>query len=157
MSHFEQQLASQRVSIRMQPVGRQAQDDVADLNVFAGDDLLAIDHPHDEACEIVFAIGVKSRHLGRLAANQRAAVVLAGVSNPFHHLLCNGRIQLPRSQIIHEEHGSRALHGDVVHAMVDQVRAYGRVQLHLKRNLQLGADAVHTGDQYRIGVLGLVD
>ena len=41
--------------------------------------------------------------------------------------------------------------------MVHQVRAYRGVQVHLKRNLQLRPNAVHTRDQNRIGVLGLVD
>ena len=95
MRHFEQQLASQRISIGMQPVRGQAQDDVADLNVFAGDDLLAIDHAHNESREIVFAIGIESRHLRRLAANQRAAVVLAGISDALDNLLRNRGSSLP--------------------------------------------------------------
>ena len=42
------------------------------------------------------------------------------------------------------------LHGDVVHAMVHQIRTDGVVHVHLESNLQLGSNAVCTGNQHWI-------
>ena len=76
---------------------------------------------------------------------------------PYNHLLDDLGLQLAGGEVVHEEHGRGALHGDVVDAVVHQVGADGVVQLHLKRQLQLGAYAVHAGDQHRVGILLLVD
>ena len=51
--------------------------------VFAGDDLFALDYADDESGEIVFALGIEAGHFGGFAADQRAAVVLAGFGQPF--------------------------------------------------------------------------
>ena len=66
-------------------------------------------------------------------------------------------LQLAGGEVVHEEHGRGALHGDVVDAVVDQVGADGVVQVHLEGELQLGADAVHAGDQHGVEVFLLVD
>ena len=75
--------------------------------VFTGDDLFAFDHADDEAREIVFAVGVEAGHLGGLAADERAAVVLAGFGDAFDHFFGDGRIELAGRQIIHEEQRAR--------------------------------------------------
>ena len=66
------------------------------------------------------------------------------------------RFKLADGQIIHEEERRRALHRDVVDAVVDQVGAHGVMDVHLKGDLQLGAHAVHAGDQHRVDILQLV-
>ena len=50
--------------------------------------------------------------------------------------------QFSSRQVIHKKQRRRALHGDVVHAMVHQVGADGGVQAHLEGNLQLGAHSI---------------
>jgi len=61
--------------------------------------------------------------------------VLAGGGDALDDLLGDGRLQLTRGQIIHEKQRRGALHGDVVHAMIHQIGADGRVQAHLESNL----------------------
>ena len=130
---------------------------VTGFNRLAGDDALALDHADDKSREIVFPFGIKTGHLRRLAANQRAAVMLAGFCEPFNHFFCHARIELTRSQVIHKEHGRGALHRDVVYAVVHEVRADGMVNFHLKGKLQFGSDAVDAGDEDGIDVLGLIN
>src|SRR6185312_9894994 len=50
-----------------------------------------------------------------------------------------------------------ALNGNVVHAMVYQIATHGVMQVHHERYFELGAHAVHAGNQYRIAKLFLVD
>ena len=62
------------------------------------------------------------------------------------------RLELARAEVIEEEERLGAEHGDVVDAMVDQVLADGVVPVHGKGDLELGADAIHAGDQHRLAV-----
>ena len=76
---FEEQLAGQRVAVGVQAGGGQADEHVAGLDVCAGDELVAIDGADDEAGQVVFAVGVEAGHLRGFAADERAAVGLAGL------------------------------------------------------------------------------
>jgi hypothetical protein len=60
------------------------------------------------------------------------------------------------STTFHEEQRRRPLHCNVVDAMIHQIGADGRMQVHLERDLQLRAYPVHARNQYRVGVLGLI-
>jgi len=155
--HFEEQFAGQRISVGVQAIGGHAENDVADLHVFAGDDVLAFDHAHNKARQVVLAVGIEAWHLGGLAADQRAAVVFAGIGNAFNHFLGDLGLQLAGGEIVHEEQRSGALDGDVIDAMIDQVGSDGGVQPHFEGNLQLRSHAIDAGDQDGIQVLGLVD
>ena len=42
------------------------------------------------------------------------------------------------------------MHGNIIHAMVYQVAAHGVVQVHHERNFELGANAIHAGNQHGI-------
>ena len=90
---FKKQFASQRVSIGVQAVRGQAEHAISHLHVFAADDAFPFDHSDNESSEIVFAFGIESRHLGRLAANQGAAVMLAGFGEAAHNFLRDFRLQ----------------------------------------------------------------
>ena len=140
----------------MQTVRGQPKNNVADLHILAGDDLLAIHYANDESGQIVLAIRIKPGHLRRLAPDQRAPIVLAGIGDPLHHFLCDRRIEGPRRQVIHKKQRRSTLHRNVIHAVVHQIGADRRVQVHLKRDLQLRAHSVHTRDQHRVGVLRLI-
>ena len=76
--HFEQQFAGQRVAVGVQAGRGQADQHIAGLDARAGDHLVAIDGAHNEAGQVVLAVGVKAGHLRRFAANQRAPVGFAG-------------------------------------------------------------------------------
>ena len=145
LRHLEQELARERVAVGVQAVGRQADQHVADLDRLAGDDLGAVDAADDEAGQVVLAVGVEAGHLRRLAADQRAAVGAAGFGQAAHHRLHRLGVllaQLAGREVVEEEQRRRALHRDVVHAVVDQVRADRVVNAQLKRDLQLRAHAV---------------
>src|SRR5439155_27349882 len=153
VGNFEEQFAGQRIAIGMQPVRGQAEDHVAGLDGFAGNDPLALDHADDEAGEIVFALGVEAGHLGRLSAYQGAAVVLAGFGDAFDDLLGDFRFEFSGSEIIHEEKGCGPLYDDVVDAVIHQVGAHGVMDFHFKSDLKFGAHAIHAGDQHGVQVL----
>ena len=61
----------------------------------------------------------------------------------------HGGVQLSDREIIQEKQRNRALHGDIVDAVVHQILADGVVAAGEKRDLQLGADAVGGTDQHR--------
>ena len=56
-------------------------------------------------------------------------------------------VELSGGEVVEEEERRRALHGDVVDAVVDEVRADGVVDAEFEGDLELGADAVCGGDQ----------
>ena len=60
-------------------------------------------------------------------------------------------VELARRQVVEEEQRRRALHGDVVDAVVDQVLADRVVNAQLKGDLQLGAHAIGARHQHRVG------
>ena len=100
--------------------------------------------------QIVVARLVDAGHLRRLAADQRAARRLARLDQAGEELLEDGRLQLAGADVIEEKQRLRADHGDVVHAMVDEVLADGVVPVERDGELELGADAVDAADEHRL-------
>src|SRR5689334_19194157 len=131
----------------MKPVRGETENYVADLDMLSGHDFLAVNYAHDKSSKVVFAFGIEPGHLGSLPADQCTAVVLAGVGKSFDYFFRNVGIEFAGRQIIHEEQGCCALHGNVIHAMVDEIPANGVVDSHVERNFQLGADSVNAGDE----------
>ena len=127
------------------------------LNVFAGDDLVALDNADNEAGKIVFAIGIEAGHFGGFAADEGAAVVLAGIGEAGDNFFGDFRFEFAGGEVVHEEHGRGALHGDVVDAVVDQVAADRVVEVHFEGDFEFGADAVDAGDEHGIEILLLID
>jgi hypothetical protein len=116
------------------------------------EDALLLHHPDAEAGEVVFALGIHPRHLGGLAADQRAACQLATGRNAFDDRRAHFQIQLSAGEIVQEEQRLGALHEHVVDAHRHQVDADGVVLVELEGELQLGADAVGARDQHRLPV-----
>ena len=141
----------------MQAIRGHAENDVTDLNVFPGDNAVALDDADDKARQIVFAVGIETWHFGRLSANQRAAIVLAGIGNALDYFFGDRWFKLSGCQIIHEEQRGGALHGDVVDAMVDEVPANRGVEAHFKGNFEFGSHAIDARNQNGVDILGLVD
>ena len=98
------------------------------------------------------AAGIQPRHLRRLAADQRAAVLLAAARDPAHHLRRHLRIQFSHREVVQEKQRHGALHRDVVDAVVHQVFAHRAVPAGQERHLQLGADAVGGTHQHRLAI-----
>ena len=90
---------------------------------------------------------VETRHLRGLAAEQRAAVVAAGVRHPADDRFRDVRRQPAGREVVEEEQRLGALHEDVVDAVVDEIDADGVVARRHERDLQLGADAVGARDE----------
>src|ERR1044072_2683218 len=102
----------------------QAYQDISRRDSFAVNDAGAINHAHDEARDVVFAIGVESGHLGSLAADQGAARFFAAARAPFDHRRDYVRHEPPGCDVIEKEKRPRALNQYVVNAMADQIVAY---------------------------------
>ena len=141
--NFKEQFASQRVSVGVQAVGGQAENAIPHLHIFAADDAVAFDYSNNESGEVVLAIGIKPRHFRGLAADQSAAVMLAGFGQAADNSFGDLRIQRSRGQVVHEKQRRRTLHRDVVDAVIHQVAADGVMHAHVEGDFQLGAHAIH--------------
>ncbi len=132
--------------------GGEREDPVARRNVLLRQQLLALDRAEREAREVVIARGVKPRHLGGLAADERAARLLAARRDPLDHFGRLFGIELAAGEIIEKQQGLRALHHEVVHVHGDQIDADRVVAAALDRELQLGADPVGRGHEQGIAI-----
>ena len=102
----------------------------------------ALDGADDEARDVVVAERVHARHLGGLAADQRAARGAAGLGDALDEL---GQVlghELAGGVVVEEEERLGAAAEDVVDAVVDQVDADAAVAPGGDRDLDLGADRV---------------
>jgi hypothetical protein len=111
-----------------------------------------LDQADDRAGQVEVVGPVHARHLGGLAAQQRAAVRAAGAVHAGHHQRGDLGVQLAHRQVVQEEQRVRAGHQDVVDAVVHQVRADGVVAAHGGGDEDLRADAVGRTHQRALGV-----
>ena len=93
---------------------------------------------------------VHAGHLGRLAADQRAAGLPAALRDAADDACGGGDVELAGGEVVEEEQRLGALGQQVVDAHRDEVDADGAVQAGVDRDLELGADAVVGGDQDRV-------
>src|SRR5437899_13090119 len=77
--NFEEKFPRERISVRVQANCGQSEHDIARRDSVAVDDLFAINNTYDESGNIVFAVRIKSRHLGRFAAKQCATILTTTV------------------------------------------------------------------------------
>src|SRR4029077_1849721 len=97
---------------------------------FSGEKFLALNHADDKARQIVFAGRIKSRHLSRFAADERAAGFAAGAAHAFDDLLDYRGIEHSHREVIQKKKGRGALDENVVDAMIDEVAADCGVHAH---------------------------
>ena len=83
-------------------------------------------------------------------------VFRARLGEAFDDVPEDARLQLAGAEVIQEEERLRPQHRDVVDAMIDQVLADGVVAVQREGQLELGADAIHAGDQHRLPVFAHV-
>ena len=117
---------------------------------FARQQRFALDRADGKAGEIVVARRIDPRHLGGLAADQRAARLLAAFGDAADHRLGHAEIELAGGEIVEKEQRLGALHDDVVDVHGDEVDADAVMNAGLDGELELGADAVGGGDQHRV-------
>jgi hypothetical protein len=148
---FEEEFAGERVAVGVETCRGQPQQYIAGLNFFSGDQFFPRNGADDGAGQVVLAVGIEAGHLRGFAADERAAVLAAGCGDAGNHFLDHLGRKTPGGEVVEKKQGRRALHGNVVDAVVDQVRADGVVDAQLESQLELGADAVGARNQHRIG------
>ena len=126
--------------------GWQRDQHVARLHIFRIDHLVLIDHAHAEAGKVVLVHRVEARHLGGLAADQRAAGLNTAVRHALDDVRYLFRNIFAQGNIIKEDQGLCAAADDVVDAHCNAVDAHGVMLVQHEGNLQLGANAVGAGD-----------
>src|ERR1043166_7209025 len=136
----------------MDAAAGQAEHHIAGADAAAVDDFGFFHYADGETGEIVLARGIHSRHLGSLAADQRASGLLAAGGDAFYHFGSYADVELAAGEVIEKQQRLRALHQDVIHAHRNQVDADGVVPVQLKGKLELGADAVSSGNQPRLAI-----
>ncbi len=123
---------------------------VSDLDLRAIDQTLALDYTARKARDIVLAVAVHTRHLGRLAANQRTACLTASVGNTRNDGLDLGRFVMADGHIVEEQQRLGTLCQYVVHAHGHGIDTDRIVLVHRKGDLEFGADTVGTAYQNRL-------
>ena len=149
---LEKNRARQRVTVRVQSAGSDANDGVAGSDGFAVEYPRSVHHTDDRAAQVIFAGLIEPGHLRGLPANQRATVLRAGFHEAFDDLSKDARLQSARPEVIEKEERLRAQHRNVVHTMIDEVLADGVVPIHRESDLQFGADAIDARNEHRLPV-----
>ena len=121
LADVEEHAAGEGEAVRLETAGGQADDHVPGADGLSRDEPLAGDGADDRADEVVFVGGVEAGHFGGLAAEEGHVVLLAGLAEAADDLLEGGAVELGGAHVVHEEEGLRALHEDVVHAVVHDV------------------------------------
>ena len=143
-------LAYQRVAVRMRARRGQAKHHVANCDRGAVDDLRFFHSAHSKAGQVILAIRIHRRHLGRLATDQSTTSLLAALRNALDDGGRRRHIEFAAGEIIEEKQWLGTLHQDVVDAHGDQVDADGVVPVQMEGQTQLGADTIGAGDQDRL-------
>ena len=154
---LKKNLSRQRVTIGVQAVGCQANDEVSWQNRFAIEHPGFLDDADNGAAEIVFSGRIESRHLGSLPADERATVFRAGFGKTFDNLAEDSRFEFSRPYVIQEEEWFSTEHGNIIDTMIDQVLTDGVVPIHGKSDLQFGPDAIDAGDEHWLPVLPAIE
>ncbi len=127
---------------------------VADGDVVARQRLAALDGADGKAGEVVVGALVHSRHLGRLATDQRAPRHPAALDNTGDHRFGGCHIELADREVVEEEQRLGALDEEIVDAHGDEIDADRGVPAGVDGDPELGADPVVGGDEDRIAEAG---
>ena len=143
-------LAHQAEAVGMCATGCQAQHHVARAHLGAVKNFRFFHCADGKTRQVVFAGRVHARHLGRLAADQRAARELAAAGDAAHHGSGGVHIELAAGEIVQEEQRFGALDQHVVDAHGHQIDAHRVVHVPFKSQLELGAHTVGAAHQHRL-------
>ena len=126
----------------MRTARREPEQHVAGGDPRAVDGLRFLDDAHRESGEIVLAGDERVRVLGGLAADQRAARLLAAGGDALDDVGRDVDVEPLAHVVVEEEQRLGTLDEDVVDAHRDEVDADRVVPIEREGELQLGADAV---------------
>ncbi len=128
--------------------------DVAGRDIGARQQRAALGGADREAGEVVVARLIEARHLGGLAADQRAVRLPAALGDALDDPRADVRLEFSTGKVVEKKQRLGALHDEVVDRHGDEIDADGLVPAGLDRDLDLGADAVGGGDQHRVDKAG---
>ncbi len=141
-------VADQRVAVGVESAARHGQERVARPDLAPVDDLVRLDRAHDEAGDVVVTERVHPRHLGGLAADERAAGGAARLGDALDEL---GEVfghELAGGVVVEEEERLGAAAENVVDAVIDQVDPDPAVAVGGDGDLDLGPHRVGAGGQH---------
>ena len=141
--------AHQRIAVGMDPVRGQPQQHIARDHA-RRQRRAAVHRADGETREVEVARRIHPRHLGRLAADQRAARELAAMGDTLDDAGGGIDLQLAGREIVEEEQGFRPLTHQIIDAHGDKVDPDRVVKPCIDRDLELGAHAIGRGDKDRI-------
>ena len=147
----------QRIAVRMDARGGEAEHDIAGGDIAARQERITLGGADGKAGKVVVAGLVETGHFGGLAANQRAAGLLASGRHAHNHLRADVWRKLSTGEVVEEEQWLGTLHHEVVDRHGDEVDADGVVPAGLDRDFQLGSDPVGRRHQHRIGETGALE
>ncbi len=142
-------LAHEAEAVGVHAARRDADQHVARGDLRAVDELLLLDDAHREAGDVVLAVGVHARHLGRLAAHERAARLTAALGDARDDRLDLPGFVVSHGHVVEELQRLGALRQHVVDAHGHGVDADRVVLVHLERQLELRAHAVGAAHEHR--------
>ena len=126
----------------MGAAARQSQNGVTRHDVGAVNDSAFLDRADSEAGKVVLSWRIHAGHFCGFAADQCATGQFASRRNALHNLGGGCHVELSAGEVVKKEQWFGTLHQDVVHAHRDQIDTDRIVSVQLKRELELGADAV---------------
>ena len=143
-------LAGQAVAVGVQAARGQRDQGVALADGGGVDQRLALADAHHEAGQVVGGRRIEARHLRRLASQQGAPGLAAGLRHPRHHVGDHARLEHAGGDVIEEEEWIRARGQHVVDAVVDQVDSEVGMPSGGAREQHLGPHSVGGGHQHRL-------
>src|SRR5205807_1098005 len=108
------------------------------------------DNADDEARDVIFAIGIETRHLGSFATEQHATIFATAVRDAFDDARDYFRRELSGRNVVEKEERPRALDEDVVDAVIHEIAADRVVNSGRERHFQFRADAICGGNEHRL-------
>ncbi len=148
---LEKDPSRERVAIGVQARRGQAEEHVAGAHARPVEDLPAIDDPDDEADQLVVPDLIEAGHLRGLAAEQSTAILAAPIRDTGYERDQLVGLELARADVVEKEERTRALHQDIVDAVIDEIPADGGEVTRHPRHGKLGTDAIGRGHQHRLG------
>ena len=143
-------LAHEGESVGVDSARRQSDHNVAGLHLIVVYDLVLVYDTCYISCEVVLVSRIESRHLSRLAADQRSARLHAALAHACNDLLDPLRHVLAACDVVEEEQRLCTCADDVIDAHRNAVDADRVVLVQQESQLELGADTVSAAYEDRL-------
>ena len=135
----------EREAVRVEPRGRQPEDDVSVRHTRAVDERVARDQADAGPGEVELLVAIDARHLGGLAPEQRASGRAADVGRALDELRDLLEVEPVRRDVVEEEERVGAGRQDVVHAVRGEVAPRVAEPPRASREDELRPDPVRRG------------